>query len=121
MFTFSLSTVVILVMAAVLAVIAGVWLFRKDTEIENRRRNMIDVAAKLEAYGLVELPAILKDYAVGDYSGVAYRIREMVRKFADPKQLLAEFDEVFSRVGAMKAKTPEGVAAIKALLPAEVK
>lgn len=57
------------------AVAIGAFLFRKDTDVETRRRHAIEIAQELRVEGLDHVPAILNDYAVGDYSGMANRVK----------------------------------------------
>ena len=118
---YSMSAIVICVLsfviAAGLAVVAAKWLFKKDTEIENRRRAAAKLAGKLEAYGLVRIPKFLVDYSVGDYSGMAKSIHDFAELFLNGESaVVTEFDQVFERVLAEKLATESGRALIAAKL-----
>lgn len=97
-----------LIGAVALAALAlGFLLFRKDTEIEQRRKAAIEAAEVLTAQGLTLLPAILTDYAVGDYSGMINRIRSAARMLLNPKHAEAEFDQLFTNMLERRLKDPE--------------
>ena len=73
--TLTLSNLIIIALCGVVAWLAAKWLFKKDTEIENRRRAAGQLAAKLREMGFTELPEFFIDYSVGDYSGMAYKLK----------------------------------------------
>ncbi len=95
----------------------GKWLFRKDTEIEDRRRAAAKLAGILSKFGLVRIPAFLIDYSVGDYSGLAQRLKNLVELFVEGEEaVVKEFNEVFERCLTVKLGTEEGRAYIRAKL-----
>ncbi len=113
----SVNTLVILVLIALVGFFGAKWLFKKDTEIENRRRGAARLAAVLKAYGLVRIPEFLIDYSVGDYSGMAEKIKSLAEVFlAGEEPVVKEFDAVFDRVLIEKLKTEAGRALIAAKL-----
>lgn len=113
----SLNTVVIVVLIAAVGFLGAKWLFKKDTEIENRRRGAARLAASLKAYGLVKIPEFLIDYSVGDYSGMAMKIKAYAEMFlAGEEAVVKEFDGVFERVLAEKLKNEAGRALIASKL-----
>ncbi len=113
----SVNTLVILVLIALVGFLGAKWLFKKDTEIENRRRGAARLAAVLKAYGLVRIPEFLIDYSVGDYSGMAEKIKSLAEVFlAGEEPVVKEFDAVFDRVLIEKLKTEAGRALIAAKL-----
>lgn len=105
--TLSTNSVVLVVAVGVAALCLGVALFRKDTEIENRRRSAIEAANVLRGHGLKEIPTLLTDYAVGDYSGLVTRAKDLSRRLADPVLAEAEFNTVFERLLDAKLKDPQ--------------
>lgn len=120
------STIVIILLSSVLAGIVLYalvrWLFKKDTEIENRRRAAAELAAVLVKLGLKRIPKFLIDYSVGDYSGMAYSIVELAKLFlGDPAAVVAEFADVFENVLTAKLKTETGRAYVAAKLSDAVK
>jgi len=113
----TLEIVLLSVLAFVLAAAVVAWLFRKDTEIENRRRGAAKLAAVLANLGLKRTPEFLVDYSVGDYSGMAVKINELARLFLDGEEaVVAEFGKVFDSVLAAKLKSESGRAFIAAKL-----
>lgn len=113
----SVHMLVIITLCAVCAWLAAKWLFKKDTEIENRRRAAAQMAATLRGLGLKQIPTFLVDYSVGDYSGMAHSIGETARLFLSGEDaVLREFQEVFANLLAAKLKTEEGRLVIAAKL-----
>lgn len=97
------------------------WCFKKDTEIENRRRAAAKLAGILSDHGLRKTPEFLIDYSVGDYSGMAMKIKALAELFLDGEEaVIREFKDVFERCLNAKLGTEEGRAYISAKL-AEVK
>ncbi len=97
---------------------AGVkWAFKKDTEIENRRRGAANLAGTLKSKGLKKIPDFLISYSVGDYSGMANDIKELAKLFLDGEEaVLAEFRDVFANLLEAKLGSEEGRAFIAARL-----
>jgi len=113
----SLNTLVILVLIALVGFLGAKWLFKKDTEVENRRRGAAKLAACLKAYGLQRIPEFLIDYSVGDYSGMAEKIKGLAEMFlAGEESVVKEFDAVYDRVLVEKLKTEAGRALIASKL-----
>ena len=104
--TLSTQSVVLVVAVCVAALALGVLLFKKDTEIENRRRHAIEAGSILQSLGLVEIPKMLTDYAVGDYSGLVQRLRDSSTRLLNPANIETEFNEVFSRLLDARLKDP---------------
>ena len=76
------------------AALAGAYLLRKDTAVEERRRHAIDIASELKNQGLEHIPDVLVDYAVGDYSGAMSRIKSwygFLRSDEDRRAFFAAF------------------------------
>jgi len=119
---FSLSSVLICILLVALGAVVAKWLFKKDTEVENRRRAAGQLAATLKSYGLVVLPDFLIDYSVGDYSGMGYKIKETAKLLAgSPEAVVKEFDGIFSRVLTAKLASEGGRTLLAAKLADAVK
>jgi hypothetical protein len=113
----SLNTLVILGLIGVVGFLGAKWLFKKDTEIEDRRRGAAKLAASLKAYGLAKIPDFLIDYSVGDYSGMAMKMKQLAEMFiAGESVVIAEFDAVYERVLTEKLRTETGRAFIASKL-----
>lgn len=107
--TLTLSNLIIIALCALCAWLAAKWLFKKDTEIENRRKSAAELAATLKAMGFVRLPELFINYSVGDYSGMARQIADVAKTLAGgEKAVLAECAAVFSTLLDVNLRTPEG-------------
>lgn len=107
------------ILAALLSALAAYngasWLFSKDTETEDKRRAANKFAGILRSYGLSRIPAIFEDYGVGDYSGIATKIKAIVELFTSGEEVFAkEFAVVFDKVLDAQLGTEAGRALIKA-------
>ena len=113
----SFSNLVIIALAGLCSWLAAKWLFKKDTEVENRRREAGQLAATLKEMGFQDLPEFFIDYAVGDYSGMAYKLGAVAKKLAGgEKAVLAELETVFTKLLAIKLNSPEGRVLVAARL-----
>ena len=107
--TLTLSNLIIIALCALCAWLAAKWLFKKDTEIENRRKSAAELAATLKAMGFVRLPELFINYSVGDYSGMARQITDVAKTLAGgEKAVLAECADVFETLLSVNLRTPEG-------------
>lgn len=95
-----------------LGYVGGRFLYKKDTEKEERRRAAFKAAAGLQAQGLTVLPAFLEDYAVGDYSGMAKKLRDAASVLSNPAASQAEFANVFNKLLQAKLNDPAELAKI---------
>jgi len=112
-----LEIVLACVLAAVVLAALAAWLFRKDTEIEDRRRGAARLAGVLSNLGLKKTPAFLIDYSVGDYSGMAERIKQLAELFLEGEDaVVKEFEQVFEGCLISKLKTETGRALVAAKL-----
>jgi hypothetical protein len=102
---------------------AGIkWLFRKDTEIEERRRAAATLAATLSGIGLRLIPEFLVDYSVGDYSAMAHKIKAIAKTFAAGEvAVLGEFERIFDQLLSVKLDSESGRALIASKLSDFVK
>lgn len=112
-----LTYLVIFAVIAVLGYVIAKWAFRKDTEIENRRRGAAKLAGVLSAKGLKKVPEFLIDYSVGDYSGMGNHIKQLAELFLDGEDaVLKEFDAVFENLLDAKLSSVTGRAYVAAKL-----
>jgi len=115
--TLSLMHIVCIVLAIAASYFAARWLFRKDTEIEDRRRKAIELSAKLTAMGFKSMAQLFQDYAVGDYSGMFSKMAMVVEKLrGNDKDILADLSDVFDNLMKMKLATQEGRALVRSEL-----
>jgi len=115
--TISLLQIVCIILAAVAAWFGVKWLFRKDTEVEGRRRKAIQLSVKLSEMGLKSVAELFMDYGVGDYSGMSYKMAQVVEKLrGNDKDILADMSDVFDKLLKLKLACTEGRALVKAEL-----
>ena len=115
--TLSLLHIVCIALAVAAAYFAVKWLFRKDTEIENRRRRAVELSAKLTGLGFKSMAELFMDYAVGDYSGMFSKMAMVVEKLrGNDKDILADLSDVFDNLLKIKLACQEGRAMVKAEL-----
>lgn len=112
-----LEIVLCSVIGVAVAIYIGTVLFKADTATEDRRRAAAKLAGVLRALGLKKTPEFLEDYAVGDYSGMAEKIKVLVKLFLDGEDAVVnEFGSVFESVLAAKLKSETGRAYVAAKL-----
>ena len=113
----SLNSIVIVALIAAVGFFGAKWLFKKDTEIEDRRRGAAKLAASLKVYGLARIPDFLIDYSVGDYSGMATKIKTLAEMFLSGEEaVITELDGVYERVLSQKLMTEAGRALVASKL-----
>ena len=112
-----LEVVLVCVVSAAVACGLAVWLFKKDTEKEGRRRAAAKLAGVLSALGLVKIPDFLIDYSVGDYSGMTKKIADLAKLFLDGSDaVVKEFEVVFDRLLEARLSSEAGRALVAAKL-----
>ncbi len=71
------------------------WLYNRR---ERRRRSALEFADIMRDWGLTWFAEGYRMYAVGDYSGLAYKIKEVVGAVRSDQVILAKLDDVFWKV-----------------------
>lgn len=117
MLTLDPQTIANVLLVAFIAYAGVRFAFRRDTARENRRRAAAQMAQTLSGYGLTQLPKVLTDYSVGDYSGLASSVHDAAKLFLSGEEaVLKEFKEVFERILTKRLATDEGRAYVQARL-----
>ena len=117
--TLSLLHIIIVALVGVCAWLGAKWAFKKDTEVEHRRRAAGRLAATLREMGFKELPELFIDYSVGDYSGMSYKLAQVAQKMmGGEKAVLTELEDVFGKLLTIKLATEEGRFVVKSELEA---
>lgn len=112
------SSLTIMGLVAVVGYLGSKWFLQKDHEKEQRRRAANAMARTLREHGLKYVPDFLEDYGVGDYSGMASKVRTMGELFLSGEgPVVLEFEKAYERILEAKVKTEEG----RALLTAKLK
>ena len=112
-------TVVIWILAAVVAVLVGrevgKRLFDVNAKLMAKKRAAQVLAAKLRDNGLKLLPALLEDFAVGDVQDMVEKIHDVAKLVESGSDAIEkELEQTYENVLAKKLATPEGMALIKA-------
>lgn len=114
-----LMSLLVAVGAVTIGFVVSKFLYKKDTEVEDRRRAAFKVAASLQQKGLTVLPAFLEDYAVGDYSGMAKKLKDAAVTMSNPAAVEAEFATVFNKLLQAKLNDPAELEKLAAAIAAK--
>lgn len=88
----TLSTPVMVALAAVLAGVGGYLITKGDGRVESRRRESVKLSRIAADNGFPGVSEILDSYAVGDYSAVIGGVRGLYAVLTDDVQRKASFD-----------------------------
>jgi hypothetical protein len=106
------QTIALLVGAPVLMFFVSAWLFRLDTEVEDRRRQVAQFGQVLTQMGLKHpFGDMCVDYSVGDYSGLLTRVGALLKMAGgSPEQAAKEVDRIAYEWLRAKTASPGGAA-----------
>lgn len=93
------------------------WLYNRR---EKRRQKALEFSDVMRDWGLGWFAEAYRMYAVGDYSGIVHKIREVVTATRSDVAVLAKLDDVFWKVLAHYKDQPDKVAKIVKELAVEV-
>ena len=96
--------------AAFIGVTVALWLYNRR---EKRRRTALEFAEIMRDWGLKWFAEAYRMYAVGDYSGLAWKIKEVVGAVRSDEVILSKLDDVFWKVLDHYKDQPERVAQIQ--------
>jgi hypothetical protein len=88
---------VILSGAALILTMVGLWLYNRR---EARRKHAIELMKLMNRWGLDWFADLYEDYAVGDYSGLVVKVREVVTAIRSDEAMVAKLGEVAKKVAA---------------------
>jgi hypothetical protein len=116
-------TVVIWILAAVVAVLVGrevgKRLFDVNVKLMAKKRAAQVLAGRLRDNGLRLLPSLLEDFAVGDVQDMVEKIHDVAKLVeAGSDAIEKELESVYERVLDAKLTKPEGLALVKAKIAA---
>jgi hypothetical protein len=90
----------ILSAAALMLTVAGMWLYNRR---EARRKHAIELMKLMNQWGLGWFAELFEDYAVGDYSGIVHKVREIVRAVRSDEAIVAKLGDVAKKVATYYA------------------
>ena len=91
---------VILAGIALAATMIGLWLYNR---IEKRRKHAIELMKLMNQWGMTWFADLFEDYAVGDYYGIAVKIKEIVQTMRSDEAMVAKLADVAKKVAAYYA------------------
>jgi hypothetical protein len=91
---------VILAGVALAATLLGLWIYNRR---EKRRKHAIELMKLMNRWGLDWFADLYEDYAVGDYSGLAVKVREIIVSVRSDEAMVAKLGEVAKKVAAYYA------------------
>jgi len=90
----------ILAGVALALTLVGLWLYNRR---EKRRKHALELMRLMDQWGLQWFAGLYADYAVGDYSGLAYRIKEVVEAVRSDEAMAGKLWEVGKKVASYMA------------------
>jgi hypothetical protein len=111
--------IVLSVLAIVIGFFLGKKLFFKQQQLVEEKKAALTLAVELRSWGLVLIPQLFEDFAVGNIVDLFKQIKNLatiVKSGSDAikKELLGVYDRVLDA----QLKTPEGLALLKAKINA---
>ena len=105
---------VILAGMALAATLVGLWLYNRR---EKRRKHALELMRLMDQWGLQWFAGLYADYAVGDYSGLAYRIKEVVEAVRSDEAMAGKLWEVGKKVASyVTTNDPAKAAELRTIL-----
>ena len=92
---------VILAGAALAVTVVVLWLYNRR---EKRRKHAIDLMKLMNQWGMDWFAGLFEDYAVGDYSGIAVKIKEVIQTVRSDEAMVAKLADVARKVATYYAK-----------------
>jgi hypothetical protein len=80
--------------------IVGLWLYNRR---EKRRKHAIELMKLMNRWGLDWFADLYEDYAVGDYSGLVVKVKEIVTAVRSDEAMVAKLGDVARKVAAYYA------------------
>lgn len=99
---------VIILGAALAATLAVLWAYNRR---EKRRKHALEIMRLMDQWGLSWFAGMYADYAVGDYSGLVYRIKQVVEAVRTDEAMVAHLGDVAKKVAAHYAANDPAKAA----------
>ena len=105
---------VILAGVALALTLVGLWLYNRR---EQRRKHAIELMKLMNQWGLDWFAEVYQDYAVGDYSGLAHKVREIVTTVRSDEAMVGKLGEVAKKVAIYYAQNdPTKAAELRTIL-----
>ena len=100
--------------AALLVTVVVLWLYNRR---EKRRKHALALAGLMNRWGLSWFAEAYECYAVGDYSGLAWKVKEIVESVRSDEAMVAKLWDVATKVAAHVAENdPTKAVALRKIL-----
>lgn len=97
-----------------LLVLVVLWLYNRR---EKRRKHAIELANLMQEWGLKWFAETYQMYAVGDYSGLFHKVREIVSAMRSDEAMVSKLHDVTTKVATYYADNePDKAAKLMAIL-----
>ncbi len=91
---------VILALVAFLLTIGCLWAYNRR---ETRRKHAIELMKLMNQWGLSWFGGLFEDYAVGDYSGMVAKVKEIIQAVRSDEAIVAKLGDVAKKVATYYA------------------
>jgi hypothetical protein len=100
--------------AAMLATVLGLWIYNRR---ERRRKHALDLARLMNQWGLGWFAEAYEMYAVGDYSGLVWKVKEIVSAVRSDEAMVAKLWDVTTKVAShVAANDPTRAESLRKIL-----
>ena len=105
---------VVIGVAALLGTVLVLWLYNRR---EKRRKHAIELSKLMNRWGLEWFAEAYEMYAVGDYSGLSWKVKEVVQAVRSDEAMVAKLTDVTKKVATYwAANDPQKAAELRAIL-----
>ena len=110
---------VLLGVAAFVVVLVFLWIYNRR---EKRRKHALQLAKLMNRWGLDWFAEAYEMYAVGDYSGLTWKVKEIVEAVRSDEMMVAKLGDVTKKVATYWAENdPKKADELRAILAKEAK
>ena len=99
---------VIVGIVALVATVAGLWIYNRR---EKRRKHALQLANLMRKWGMDWLADVYDNYAVGDYSGLTWQVKQIVTAVRSDEAMVRKLGDVAKKVAAYYAENDKAKAA----------
>lgn len=86
---------VLIAAVALILTVGGLWVYNRR---ERRRKHAIELMKLMNQWGLTWFGGLFEDYAVGDYSGMAAKVKEIVQAVRSDEAIVGKLGDVAKKV-----------------------
>lgn len=95
-------------------VLVGLWLYNRR---EKRRKNALKLATLMQKWGMDWFAETYQMYAVGDYSGLVHKVKDIIENMRSDKAMVSKLADVTTKVVTFYVENdPQEADKIRAIL-----